>query len=454
MVTICQKCGDKGFSVALIYCDKCEVYAEHRYCLDKIPETFDEYVTWFCEDCAPKVAEPAIAIPRAVTSKKTFRARLRTWQMTLPKTIKKNNKSKARRKKKVTTSSVAKSELQKRESSPSHSHKASHSDNYENEQNLGKESEVMVEDRGCPIEEAESNEPPKASHSKESENDQTLGKARLLLPEDRDSPMEEASGSHQPRKARRTEDFENDPKLGKESISVLKDRGSPNSAESRELNTLQVVTGDPSIIPEHKIYVPAKPIIQPVWRGSFSICDDDFNSIDGLAAHLSSKACLKVCEEAKTLPRLLCSDLLPRSYVWPKSFAASGPGDDHIGLYFFPETERDEVDFDRLVECMIDQDLAIKAIATNAELLVFTSTQLPMEYWRFQAKYYLWGVFRGKQASVSLKGDGRHMGYNSGNESSVRSNSVGPGEENELKKTSRRRSPLSPLSNCGSNGSS
>jgi hypothetical protein len=30
-VTICQKCGDKGFSVALIYCDSCQVYAQHRY---------------------------------------------------------------------------------------------------------------------------------------------------------------------------------------------------------------------------------------------------------------------------------------------------------------------------------------------------------------------------------------------------------------------------------------
>ena len=31
MVTICQKCGDRGFSVALIYCDRCLVYAQHRY---------------------------------------------------------------------------------------------------------------------------------------------------------------------------------------------------------------------------------------------------------------------------------------------------------------------------------------------------------------------------------------------------------------------------------------
>ncbi|XP_050273992.1 uncharacterized protein LOC126716943 isoform X3 [Quercus robur] len=30
MVTICQKCGDRGFSMALIYCDRCSVYAQHR----------------------------------------------------------------------------------------------------------------------------------------------------------------------------------------------------------------------------------------------------------------------------------------------------------------------------------------------------------------------------------------------------------------------------------------
>lgn len=30
---------------------KCQVSARHIYCLDELPETFDEHVTWVCEDC-------------------------------------------------------------------------------------------------------------------------------------------------------------------------------------------------------------------------------------------------------------------------------------------------------------------------------------------------------------------------------------------------------------------
>uniref|UniRef100_A0A2P2QZJ8 AIPP2-like SPOC-like domain-containing protein n=1 Tax=Rhizophora mucronata TaxID=61149 RepID=A0A2P2QZJ8_RHIMU len=48
---------------------------------------------------------------------------------------------------------------------------------------------------------------------------------------------------------------------------------------------------------------------------------------------------------------------------------------------------------------MICQRFSIKAVLEDAELLIFTSTILPIDYWRFQAKFYLWGVFKGKQPS-------------------------------------------------------
>lgn len=37
--------------------------------------------------------------------------------------------------------------------------------------------------------------------------------------------------------------------------------------------------------------------------------------------------------------------------------------------------------FDLLVNAMMSQDLAMKAVLKNAELLVFTSSMLPMRYW-------------------------------------------------------------------------
>ncbi|EYU23826.1 hypothetical protein MIMGU_mgv1a009890mg [Erythranthe guttata] len=54
----------------------------------------------------------------------------------------------------------------------------------------------------------------------------------------------------------------------------------------------------------------------------------------------------------------------------------------------------------------------MRAIVQNAELLIFASTELPMLYWRFQGKYYLWGVFRAKQnrapSSQSYEGESRY----------------------------------------------
>ncbi|OVA10951.1 hypothetical protein BVC80_7757g2 [Macleaya cordata] len=52
-VGICQKCGVTGYAELLIYCNLCQVSAEHSYCLNKIPEFSDEEVIWSCEECVP-----------------------------------------------------------------------------------------------------------------------------------------------------------------------------------------------------------------------------------------------------------------------------------------------------------------------------------------------------------------------------------------------------------------
>ncbi|XP_058740612.1 uncharacterized protein LOC131655497 [Vicia villosa] len=53
MESVCLKCGDVGFIEAIVFCNKCEACALHRYCLDG-PVIFTDEVIWFCEDCEPK----------------------------------------------------------------------------------------------------------------------------------------------------------------------------------------------------------------------------------------------------------------------------------------------------------------------------------------------------------------------------------------------------------------
>ncbi|KAL0360345.1 UNVERIFIED_CONTAM: hypothetical protein Sradi_3719000 [Sesamum radiatum] len=55
--TICLQCGDKGFDNAFVFCVKCLDVAVHRYCLDVIPETFDEFVRWVCDECEAAAQE-------------------------------------------------------------------------------------------------------------------------------------------------------------------------------------------------------------------------------------------------------------------------------------------------------------------------------------------------------------------------------------------------------------
>ncbi|KAG6607655.1 hypothetical protein SDJN03_00997, partial [Cucurbita argyrosperma subsp. sororia] len=157
-------------------------------------------------------------------------------------------------------------------------------------------------------------------------------------------------------------------------------------------------SSDASNFLRHNCYV-ARPIVDPIWRGTLKFWVKSFARVGVLVAHMSSLACSKVYEEAKSLPESLPVELLCRCEIWPRGFEKLGPTDLSIALYFFPEDERSQRAFDLLVNAMMCKDLAMKAVLKNAELLVFTSSMLPMRYWRFQTKYYLWGVFRGKQVA-------------------------------------------------------
>ncbi|XP_028801264.1 uncharacterized protein LOC114756478 [Neltuma alba] len=49
-ISTCLTCGNQGWPEWLVFCNKCHVYALHRYCLDG-PVIIHDAVTWFCEEC-------------------------------------------------------------------------------------------------------------------------------------------------------------------------------------------------------------------------------------------------------------------------------------------------------------------------------------------------------------------------------------------------------------------
>ncbi|XP_042036969.1 uncharacterized protein LOC121783005 isoform X1 [Salvia splendens] len=150
-------------------------------------------------------------------------------------------------------------------------------------------------------------------------------------------------------------------------------------------------------------------VVQPVagaaWRGRFSIpC---LNLDINVAAHVSNKACLKISEVASTMPKSLCLEMVPRIDTWPASFKGSPPTEHSIALFFFSKG-RDEEVLDNLVAHAICTDFALRSMIGEAELLLFTSVQLPQNRHRLQEKPYFWGLFRGQQGSVSPQSDYMH----------------------------------------------
>ncbi|KAK2457983.1 RING/FYVE/PHD zinc finger superfamily protein [Trifolium repens] len=71
MEAVCLKCGDVGFIEAIVFCNKCQACALHRYCLDG-PVIFTDDVIWFCEDCEPKpIVSYSVDQSTLLASKKT-----------------------------------------------------------------------------------------------------------------------------------------------------------------------------------------------------------------------------------------------------------------------------------------------------------------------------------------------------------------------------------------------
>ncbi|KQJ92156.1 hypothetical protein BRADI_4g41953v3 [Brachypodium distachyon] len=140
------------------------------------------------------------------------------------------------------------------------------------------------------------------------------------------------------------------------------------------------------------------PIDEPIWSGDFKLGSKGYGS---LAAHLSAKHCEKVWKISKLLRPVVEVTKLPRLEAWPKSFEASRPIDESIALYFLPHEMRHNVGLDQLVKEVTENDMVLRAVVEEAEMLIFPSILLPERHQTFKGKPYPWAVFKRREDKVA-----------------------------------------------------
>ncbi|KAI3464639.1 hypothetical protein Pfo_021302 [Paulownia fortunei] len=562
--TICLQCGNRGFTNAFVYCVKCLDVAVHRYCLDVIPETFDEFVHWACDDCEAEVQNQSAvsdhdAIPSqtrdcivsknikrlsGVGTKKKNLVVVQTLEhvykdgpeqsydacteldfvecgesarecnlmqlggkndenaILLPAdernrcqqsssqqleeekakgnlmqharlsdgTLKENKK----KKRSITESTMVKDQDRLGNTSSKQSHEERVKVDISECARLASDSTLpskVKENKGSEQKGQEciswkpldsDTDPCTAEHPvvicngplKSSKKKKTVMSSEAILQEQMHGtgsgqPLQEGKGFNLENQCADTSNEQSKFGPSKDHINNRESEdGEERSSARRRRNNFC------NDLPKDLDISSAEPVVMPIWRGSFNIWNKKHEILDGLIAHMSSKACQKVYEEACQFQPVLQLEMLPRSVVWPKSFETSEPSGDNIALYFFPSEISERV-FDHLVEEMMRKELALKAIVQNAELLIFTSTELPLLYWRFQGKYYLWGVFRGKQSSPSHSHSCRgELGDNPIIHADLPNDAGSSGGKISVTmKGCGDRSPRSPLSNCSSYGS-
>ncbi|ERM99987.1 hypothetical protein AMTR_s00110p00135600 [Amborella trichopoda] len=176
--------------------------------------------------------------------------------------------------------------------------------------------------------------------------------------------------------------------------SVLKDGGFFPETQFKE-----AAHGEMVILPSYVPKIPEEtsrnfPVRNALWKGSFNIsCASFLHICKGIQAHPSKEVASKAYEFSKTLPYHVPFKLVSRDNVWPKSFIETPPTDRDIALYFFPG-EFDRTEYVYLLEYIVGQDLAMSYCTNGAELLVFSSKQLPLDCQNLSMHMYLWGLYR------------------------------------------------------------
>ncbi|PKA61540.1 hypothetical protein AXF42_Ash018828 [Apostasia shenzhenica] len=446
MGTVCWECGDIGLREALIYCVRCKIAPRHRYCLEKIPEDLNGIVEWQCEDCRDLYSHPkklrspgrkarlpmTLCCPRSAKirskfSNKTSPCSSRNLKFTDRKsgfhsTFSCSGKSEVEPKDRCHDYTVDEECFNLQHERPSTALRIDSSLNVDihvnhhdlhrttstcsfgalgdvessvsgvNKQN---ESGPIVENDGC-------------NDRQVKDSNCSIG-ASVVVESSTCLPVEEHVmkdyAKDKPKRRRlvlKSEiDFnDSNPSHDDQNMDIqIVAKSSPiTSFEALDLQDEHIETSSLPIEFPCKLALPVMPVDCPVWRGSFIISNEELGPF---GAHLSNRACGKVCNLASNFPLFLFMEKLPRLAAWPNSFKKSPPTDDDIALFFFPGNTRAETVLDELVDDITNNDLVLRFQFDNFELLSFSSIILPHEQQRFGEKFFVWGVFKPRSAQIS-----------------------------------------------------
>ncbi|EOA40419.1 hypothetical protein CARUB_v10009144mg [Capsella rubella] len=441
MAPVCQTCGDIGFEEALVFCDSCKIEAVHRYCVGITPTPFTEYITWICEDCDRSESE-SDSVEVDQTAKLT---------QVVKKSDNKKKKKKKKRKRKssnhiqevltedhglqdaTNVESMEVSSPPIKETVESNSGTSKRSDSSSNRKDVDETDKLLNISKTNEKEKKKKKKKKKKKEKKDNTmssnpnplvlavQDHGVHDATNVEPEEvssspikesMESKRQESSGS---RKLHELTGLDgNGPSVSEaENSSSVRDHNSCTTKKRKVSTENRQLADGSSSCKEAESNMPqtsemltsghyrAQPIKIPIWRGLMSVEGGNSCSFDGIVAHVSSLACPKVHDTASSLRGRLSAKILPRMEIWPKTFLKSGgPKDESIALYFFPSNEsNDDKIFYSFVGEMRKNDLALRCVLDDAELLLFTSYMLPVGSWSFNSKDYLWGVFKPRQPS-------------------------------------------------------
>lgn len=252
------------------------------YCLDILPATFTEYVTWFCEHCAPKVAKPSPVKKIPAPSRKSDRL-ANSAKLNLGSKPVQRIEARTTLKRKNISESATRTEMRKHESSHLQPCEAHGTVNHERDQKLEKERRLidntntdknaesckLLQDQNC--EEAESTKISnyqglgEAGSSKSEPNQKLEESESSKISNDLKLVVVESNKVNENQKLDEAEisKISVDLKLENHRASMLEDKGNTGQdAESSKINTHD----DPQNTSEPNFGVPAEPIIFPVWR--------------------------------------------------------------------------------------------------------------------------------------------------------------------------------------------
>ncbi|XP_047047495.1 uncharacterized protein LOC124652519 isoform X2 [Lolium rigidum] len=187
---------------------------------------------------------------------------------------------------------------------------------------------------------------------------------------------------------------ENTSRLGDQAISAV-GRRSVHSSSTMSSDLMDKLSQ--AFLPGDKTIVSTVPELDYIWQGDFELWRTGRSPelCDGFQAHLSCTASRKVLEVAKKFPSRVQLEELPRQDSWPMQFQENGPTHENIGVFFFARDAHSyEHHYSKLVQNMLNNDLALRGNIETAELLIFPSNILSNNSQRWNMFYFLWGVFR------------------------------------------------------------